>query len=326
MTDLAAVEAAITPATKMLFLETSTNPRLRDRRPRRARGARRTATGSSSSPTTRSSGRRSCGRSSTARTSSSTPRRSTSPGHGDAVSGVVSGPQAAHRPDPQADGHVRPGGEPVQLVPRAARRADAPAALARRAPRTRSRWRRFLEAHARVDWVRYPGLAVASRTTTSRRRLLGDRYGAMVTFQPRGGVDGDGRVHGPPRAVRHRRQPGRRVHARLPAAEGRRDRPGVGRAARTSTTSSRTSSSGSRPLGRWAAAEATACAGLAPAGERRRAPPRARGRADRGQAFAAGVLAPAERRAAAIAAPIVRSTRRVTSSSGGRNQVSSPTS
>ena len=49
-----------------------------DRRPRRDRGDRPTATASPSSPTTRSSGRPCCARSSTAPTSSSTPRRSTS--------------------------------------------------------------------------------------------------------------------------------------------------------------------------------------------------------------------------------------------------------
>ena len=79
MTDLAAVEAAITPATKALFMETSSNPRLRDRGPRRARGDRPPARRSCSSPTTRSSARPSSGRSSTAPTSSSTPRRSTCP-------------------------------------------------------------------------------------------------------------------------------------------------------------------------------------------------------------------------------------------------------
>ena len=78
-TDIAAVEAAITPATRLLFLECSTNPRLRvadldaitrDGTPARGQGR---------SPTTRSSARRCSARSSTARTSSCTRRRSTCP-------------------------------------------------------------------------------------------------------------------------------------------------------------------------------------------------------------------------------------------------------
>ena len=76
----------------------------------------------------------------------------------------------------------------------------------------------FLEADERVEWVRYPGLASHPDHAVATR-MLGDRYGAMVTFKPRGGVAGDGGVHRPPAAVRHRREPGRRVHARLPAAE-----------------------------------------------------------------------------------------------------------
>ena len=53
-------------------------------------------------------------------------------GHGDAVSGVVSGPQGADRPDPQADRHARPGGQPVLELPRPARRPDAAASVAGR--------------------------------------------------------------------------------------------------------------------------------------------------------------------------------------------------
>jgi methionine-gamma-lyase len=40
-----------------------------------------------------------------------------------------------------------------------------------------------------VEWVRYPGLA-SHPDHALATRLLGDRYGAMVTFQPRGGVEG----------------------------------------------------------------------------------------------------------------------------------------
>ena len=48
---------------------------------------------------------------------------------------------------------------------------------------------RFLEADGRVDWVSYPGL-VSHPDHAIASRLLGDRCGAMVTFAPRGGVEG----------------------------------------------------------------------------------------------------------------------------------------
>jgi len=48
---------------------------------------------------------------------------------------------------------------------------------------------RFLEADERVDWVRYPGLP-SHPDHDIATRLLGDRCGAMVTFAPRGGVEG----------------------------------------------------------------------------------------------------------------------------------------
>ncbi len=40
-----------------------------------------------------------------------------------------------------------------------------------------------------MQWVRYPGLASHPDHEVARR-LLGDHAGAMLTFQPRGGVDG----------------------------------------------------------------------------------------------------------------------------------------
>ena len=77
-TDLAAVEAAITPGDQAAVPRVLDEPAPADRGPRRDHGRSPIATASRSSPTTRSSARRCCGRSSTARTSCSTPRRSTS--------------------------------------------------------------------------------------------------------------------------------------------------------------------------------------------------------------------------------------------------------
>ena len=59
----------------------------------------------------------------------------------------------------------------------------------RRARRTPRALAGFLEADPRVEWVRYPGLASHPDHAVASR-LLGDRFGAMVTFKPRGGVAG----------------------------------------------------------------------------------------------------------------------------------------
>lgn len=48
---------------------------------------------------------------------------------------------------------------------------------------------RLLEADPRVAWVRCPGLA-SHPDHALARRLLGDRFGAMLTFAPRGGTAG----------------------------------------------------------------------------------------------------------------------------------------
>jgi cystathionine beta-lyase/cystathionine gamma-synthase len=49
---------------------------------------------------------------------------------------------------------------------------------------------RFLEADPGVEWVRYPGLPSHPDHALATRLLGGDRYGAMLTFAPRGGVGG----------------------------------------------------------------------------------------------------------------------------------------
>jgi cystathionine beta-lyase/cystathionine gamma-synthase len=46
----------------------------------------------------------------------------------------------------------------------------------------------LLEDHEKVEWVRYPGLPSHPDHAVARR-LLGERFGAMVTFKPRGGLD-----------------------------------------------------------------------------------------------------------------------------------------
>ena len=187
MSDLAAVEAAITPATKLLFMETSTNPRLRIADLPRALGARApprlilVADNTFLGPALL----RPIEHGADLVLHAATKYLS---GHGDAVAGVDLGPEAPDGPDPEADGHVRPGGEPVHsflvlrgvrtLPLRSAKGSENALALAR-----------FLEADERVDWVRYPGLPSHPDHDVATR-LLGDRCGAMVTFAPRGGVEG----------------------------------------------------------------------------------------------------------------------------------------
>ena len=159
MTDLAAVEAAITPATRVLFLEMLDEPAAADRRTSTRSRRSPTATGCIVVADNTFLGPallRPLEHGADLVLHAATKYLS---GHGDAVSGVVSGSKALHRPDPQADRHVRPGGEPVLELPRAARRADAAAPVGEGLGERGARWRRFLEADPRVEWVRYPGLA-----------------------------------------------------------------------------------------------------------------------------------------------------------------------
>ena len=109
-------------------------------------------------------------------------------GHGDAVSGVVSGPKALLDPIRKQMDTFGQAASPFSSLPRPARRPDAAAPFRGRAPRTRRALAAFLEAHEKVEWVRYPGLASHPDHAVATR-LLGDRYGAMVTFKPRGGVE-----------------------------------------------------------------------------------------------------------------------------------------
>jgi len=185
MTDLAAIEAAITPRTRLLFLETSTNPRLRmPDLPAVAELAHRrgllvVADNTFLGPALF----RPLEHGADLVLHAATKYLS---GHGDAVSGVVSGPKALLDPirkqvdtfgqaaSPFASFLVLRG---VRTLPlRSARGSANAAALAA-----------FLEAHPRVEWVRYPGLASHPDHAVARR-LLSDGFGAMVTFRPRGGV------------------------------------------------------------------------------------------------------------------------------------------
>ncbi len=185
MTDLAAVEAAVTPRTRILFMETSTNPRLRVADlPALTELAHRhgllvVADNTFLGPALF----RPLEHGADLVLHAATKVLS---GHGDAVSGVVSGPKALLDPirkqvdtfgqaaSPFASFLVLRG---VRTLPlRSAKGCANAAALAA-----------FLETHPRVEWVRYPGLASHPDHAVARR-LLPDGSGAMVTFRPRGGI------------------------------------------------------------------------------------------------------------------------------------------
>jgi len=187
MTDLAAIEAAMTPATKALFLETSTNPRLRiaDLPAVAALGHRYGLLVIADNTFLGPAIIRPLEHGADLILHAATKYLS---GHGDAVSGVVSGRKALIDPirmqtdtlgqaaSPFSSFLVLRGVRTLQLRTRAA--ADNAAHLAA-----------FLETHPKVEWVRYPGL-VSHPDHAVARRLLGDRFGAMVTFRPRGGIEG----------------------------------------------------------------------------------------------------------------------------------------
>jgi methionine-gamma-lyase len=186
MTDLAAVEAAIRPTTRALFLETSTNPRLRipdlDAVAAIARHhdllfiADNTFLGPALL--------RPLEHGADLVLHAATKYLS---GHGDAVSGVVSGPKSLTDPirkqtdtlgqaaNPFASFLVQRG---LRTLPLRSKAASANAAAIAT----------YLESHAKVDWVRYPGLASHPDHAVARR-LLGEAFGAMVTFKPVGGLE-----------------------------------------------------------------------------------------------------------------------------------------
>ena len=186
ITDLAAIERAVTPATRAIFLETSTNPRLRvaDLDAVAALAHRHGLLVIADNTFLGPALLRPIEHGADLVLHAATKFLS---GHGDAVSGVVSGRSELIMPirkqtdtlgqaaSPFASFLVLRGVRTIVLRSRAAS-ANAAAVAA------------FLEAHPKVEWVRYPGLA-SHPDYAIARRLLGDNAGAMVSFKPRGGLD-----------------------------------------------------------------------------------------------------------------------------------------
>ena len=186
-TDPAAVAEAITPATRMLFFETSSNPRLRVPDINalasigHARGLIVVADNTFLGPAIL----RPIEHGADLVVHAATKYLS---GHGDAVSGVVSGPKALLDPIRKQVDALGQAASPFNswLVMRGIRtlpmRSRAAAANAIQV----AQW---LESQSKVEWVSYPGLASHPDHEVARRLIEGPG-GAMVTFQPRGGVVG----------------------------------------------------------------------------------------------------------------------------------------
>ena len=187
MTDLAAVEAAITPATKVLFYETSTNPRLRvpDQDALAAIGHRHGLIVIADNTFLGPALVRPLEHGADMVLHAATKYLS---GHGDAVSGVVSGTKALLDPIRKQTDTLGQAASPFSswLVMRGIRTLPL---RSRTASANALELAEYLERQTNVEWVRYPGLRSHPDHETARR-LIDGPGGAMLTFQPRGGVEG----------------------------------------------------------------------------------------------------------------------------------------
>jgi len=187
ITDLAAVEAAITPQTKVLFFETSTNPRLRvpDIDALAELGHRHGLIVIADNTFLGPALLRPIEHGSDMVVHAATKYLS---GHGDVVSGVVSGPKVLLDPIRKLTDALGQAASPFAsfLVMRGIRTLPL---RSRAASYNAVQLATWLEAQPAVDWVRYPGLASHPDHDVATRLIEGPG-GAMLTFQPRGGITG----------------------------------------------------------------------------------------------------------------------------------------
>ena len=187
ITDLAAVETAITPQTKVLFFETSTNPRLRvpDIDALAELGHRHGLIVIADNTFLGPALLRPIEHGSDMVVHAATKYLS---GHGDVVSGVVSGPKALLDPIRKLTDALGQAASPFAsfLVMRGIRTLPL---RSRAASYNAVQLATWLEAQPAVDWVRYPGLASHPDHDVATRLIEGPG-GAMLTFQPRGGITG----------------------------------------------------------------------------------------------------------------------------------------
>lgn len=186
MTDLAAVEAAITPATKILFFETSTNPALRvpDIAALAAIGHRRGLLVIADNTFLGPALLRPLEHGADLVLHAATKYLS---GHGDAVSGVVAGPKSLLDPVRKQVDTLGQAASPLSswLVMRGIRTLEL---RSRAGSANAAGLAALLAASAKVEWVRYPGLSSHPDHAVAARQLNGG-FGAMVTFKPRGGLE-----------------------------------------------------------------------------------------------------------------------------------------
>lgn len=187
MTDLAAVEAAITPATKILFFETATNPRLRvaDIDALAALGHRHGLLVVADNTFLGPALLRPIEHGADVVVHAATKWLS---GHGDAVSGAVTGPVEHLRPIRKQVDTLGQAASPFAswLVLRGVRSLPL---RSREASANALRLAQYLEGEEKVEWVRYPGLESHPDHAVARR-LIDGPGGGMLAFQVRGGVDG----------------------------------------------------------------------------------------------------------------------------------------
>jgi methionine-gamma-lyase len=186
MTDLEAVEAAITPATKVLFFETATNPRLRvaDIDAVAALAHRHGLLVVADNTFLGPALLRPIEHGADLVVHAATKWLS---GHGDAVSGAVTGPADLLRPIRKQVDTLGQAASPFAswLVLRGVRSLPLRSG---QASANALRLAQFLEAQPKVEWVRYPGLASHPDHAVAAR-LIDGPGGALLSFQARGGVE-----------------------------------------------------------------------------------------------------------------------------------------
>ncbi len=186
-TDLEAVEAAITPSTRILFFETSSNPRLRvpDIAALAQLGHRHGLIVIADNTFLGPALLRPLEHGADLVVHAATKYLS---GHGDAVSGVVSGAKALLDPVRKQTDTLGQAASPFSswLVMRGIRTLQLRSTMA---SANALQVAEYLERQDNVEWVRYPGLPSHPDHEVARRQIQGPG-GAMLTFQPRGGVVG----------------------------------------------------------------------------------------------------------------------------------------
>jgi cystathionine beta-lyase/cystathionine gamma-synthase len=187
MTDLAAVEAAITPATRLLFFETATNPRLRvaDIDALAELGHRYGLIVVADNTFLGPALLRPIEHGADMVVHAATKWLS---GHGDAVSGAVTGPDVLLRPIRKQVDTLGQAASPFAswLVLRGVRSLPLRSG---QASANALQLAAFLEAQEKVEWVRYPGLESHPDHAVAQR-LIDGPGGGMLSFQVRGGVEG----------------------------------------------------------------------------------------------------------------------------------------